>query len=77
MEWQGSLIVLDTHIGPSGQEQVQGLHSRGEVEDRVVKRSVAHVVPGLGVGPGLQEQRHDVGELGSLGGGLGEKCGAA
>ena len=39
--------------------------------------SVAHAVLGLGVGPGLQQEGHDVGELGGLGNRLGQQGRAA
>ena len=75
VEGGGAGLVLDGDVRLPGEEEVHGLHGGGEVHHGVVEGGVPEAVLGGEVRPGLHQQGHDVGELGGLGGGLGEESG--
>ena len=68
VEGRVSVVVLDGDVGAPGQQEVDGGLGGGVVEDSVMQRRVAEVVPHAEVRPGLQQQAHDVRELGRFDG---------
>ena len=77
IEWCGSLIILEGDISAPGEQEVNCLLGGGPVQHSVMKRSVAETVHNVQVGPGIQQETHDVRELGSLDRGFSQESRAA